>query len=159
MRRRRDAHGERVGFAGFQDARDVEYAANEGPLHHAEFVAVEPDVCLVIDPFEDERKLLIPGDFRAGELGAVPVFLFVQALGNCEIVEAVIRIGVDAAINHRRQNGAGYSGGHPRFVNTEIGSGNGCAICGNLRSFSELPSAAQRPLVSSIFVQRCLCRR
>ena len=48
-----------------------------------------------------------------GELGAVPVVLFVERLGDGEVVEAVAGVGIDAVIDQGGEDGAGNGGAHP----------------------------------------------
>jgi len=78
------------------------------------------------------------------ERNAVPVILVREALGNREIVEAVIGIGIDAAIDHRGENRAGNGGGQP-ILRGEVVFRNLLACCFDGWRSGQLPSALNDP--------------
>ena len=113
MRRGREQDGERVLSIGAQDMAHVENATDEGALHRAEVLAVEPHFSLIVDAVENQRDVrIVAGRWRC-EFGAVPIFLPVQTLRDVEIVQSVIRIGIDAARNHGGQHRARHGCGEP----------------------------------------------
>ena len=83
------------------------------------------------------------------EFHAIPVILFVQAFGNGEIVEAVVRIGIDAAIDHGGEHGSGDGCVHPVF-GIEAGLRDGCAIRICFRGGNHVPASGQSPLALAL---------
>ena len=107
--RRRDEDGERV-VTGGEQAGDVEDAAIEGSGDFAECVAVEPDLRAVVDAEEGERRVAFERGGGRGEVRAEPEALMRERLGDGQVVEAEVGVGIDAARDERGEDGAGNDG-------------------------------------------------
>src|SRR6202008_3396827 len=106
MRRREDAHRDDIRFVKLANVGHVEDAADKCAPDGAERSAVEPDFSLIVDAFEGESDAA-SADVRWGvELYSIPIILFVEAFGDCEIVQAIVGIGIDAAIDHGSEHSA-----------------------------------------------------
>ena len=90
MWRRRNAHGENVRSIGLHNAGDVKDAADECALDRAEGLTIEPHGRRIVDAFEGQSEAASAGSFRRVKLYAIPIVLFVQALGDGKIVQAVV---------------------------------------------------------------------
>ena len=105
--------------------------------------AVEPYLGRIVDAFEVQRQALAGERRGQHELAAIPVVLACQRFRNREIVESVVRVGIDAASDQRGQHGAGHRGGVPMGI-VEAGARQRRAVGRNLRRGFEAP-ASQRP--------------
>ena len=89
-----------------------------------------------------------PGGQRGrghGELGAVPVVLLVERLGDGEVVEAVAGVGIDAVVDHGGEDGAGNGGAHPAG-GVERGGADLCAVGVDLGGLAHRPAIGESPL-------------
>ena len=112
MRRRRDVHRERVA-TGAQPRGDVELAPRERALDRAGALAVEPYVGQVVDAVECQRQVAAVEAGGRVELGPVPVVLAAQRVGYREVVEPEVGVGIDAALDQRRQHRSRHDGRVP----------------------------------------------
>ena len=144
VRRRGDADGEGIETLCSQECGYVEGSADEGALDVAETLAVEPDLRRVVDAVEGDGLMLAGGGGGSFELDAVPVVLLVERLRDGEIVEAVVGVGIESAVDHAGEDGARNGGVHPGGVG-EAGGGEGCAGDGDGGGGGELPARAQGP--------------
>ena len=97
---------------GFQNAGHVEVAANERAGDRAQRLPIEPHRRAVVDAVEGQREALAAEVGGRFEFRPVPVVLLVQGLRNRQIVEAVVGIGINAAIDQRRQHRARHRRRH-----------------------------------------------
>src|SRR6202011_3728162 len=102
MRRRRNPHRENILSIGVQNIGHVKSAANECSFDRAEASTIQPDLCAIVNAFEGQREAASLYPFGCAKFNSIPVVLFVQAFWDCKIVQTVIGIGIDAAIDHRR---------------------------------------------------------
>src|SRR6185437_5705613 len=148
VRRRADADGEGVDAGSGEERCDVEVTADECSRDAAEVVPVEPDFSRVVDAVEGQGDLPAGSHGGRGELDAIPVVLVGECVGNGEVVEAVVGIGVDAAVDHGGQHGAGDGGDHPVLRREpclrNLLAGSAYIGCGG-----ELPAAADSPGILS----------
>jgi hypothetical protein len=134
------------GGAVLDERAHVELAAHERAPHAAEVLAIQPDGGGVVDPVQREPEASRAARGGRAELRAIPVVLLVQRLRDGEVVEAEVGIGIDAALDERRKDGAGHHGVEPA-VRLEVGTRDEVAARVHLRSFDHAPAARERPLV------------
>ena len=91
---------------------------------------------------------------RSLEFRAIPIIPLVEALGNGEIVQAIVWIGIDAAVDHGRQNRARNRGLHPG-PGVETWLRDLGALCFYVGRRAEHPAACERPGVVSGFLKGC----
>ena len=145
MRRRRNPHGQRI-FAACGNVRHVEFPAQKRARKSAEFFPIHPDFGGVIHAFKGERE---PAPARRGrrlEFHAVPIVLVSQALGNGKIVQPVIRIWINAAVDHRGQHRARHCRYQPVLVG-KADLGNLFAGGFHLRRRLQPPTARELPRI------------
>jgi hypothetical protein len=104
MRRGRDAHRDRIGHARQQNPRHVEAAAHEGAANVPEPPTVQPHLRSVVDAVELEEQIVPLQDRGGHELAAVPIILARERFRNRQVVQAVIRVRVNAASDQRGQH-------------------------------------------------------
>ncbi len=154
MRRRRNTDRQRVGLTGFQLIRHIEDAANESALGRAELRTVQPDLRGIVDAIEGERQLPASQFLGRDELRAVPVTLVRQRFGDDQVVEPMVGVGIDTAIDQRREHRARYGRRVPLVVAIPRARER-IATLGDLRLFAHAP-VRQRPYIKGfVFLQRC----
>ena len=158
-----NAHGDGVGALAMDH---IGYVEAEALKHAGDFVvagnqlAVDPDIGAVVDAVKMEPDDLAFEIGGQGELGAEPVGLgpgvflvgkmavFVEVIakvllragvGNPHVVEADIRIGIDALTNECGLGGGGHGGCVPTLGAVEAGLGERGAMIAADGFFAHLP--------------------
>src|SRR5580700_382324 len=91
------------------ELRDIKITANKRAGDMTEILAVEPNLRVVIDAVKLEGEMAARKILRQREHCPVPVILFIQAVGNQAVVQAIIWVRIDSLVHEGRQNGAGNS--------------------------------------------------
>ena len=117
-------------------------------------LSVEPHVRRVVDAVEDDRQLFAGSLGRHGEAGAIPIVLPRELFRNREIVEPVIRIGIDTAIDQGLQHRSRHGRGIP-FACIIAGARQRCAVPFHVWRGSKAP-AVDLPPVARDRLQRRL---
>src|ERR1035441_7624996 len=102
MGRRRNKYGEDILSGTPYQVGDVELAAQESTLETAQLPAIEPRFGGVVYTQEGEREVTAARTCWRVERHAIPVVLVGEGFRDGHVVETVIGIGIDAAIDHRR---------------------------------------------------------
>src|SRR5690349_7792532 len=93
----RNPHGQYVVTSTLELPRYIKYSASECALDATQARAVQPHFGVVVDSVERKRELPAIQVGWSLEGGAIPIVLPAQAFGNGHVVQAIGRIGVDAA--------------------------------------------------------------
>src|SRR6185312_6962907 len=157
MWRRRNAYGKSVLAGSPDEVRHIEFAAQECTLESAQFVAIEPDFGGVIHAEKGEGEPMAVRRGRRPELHAIPVILMSERLGDGHVVQAIVGIGIYAAIHHRRQNRTRDRCRQPVLV-SETRFGNLLAAGLHLWHGSQPPTAANVPWIVTHHLRPKVCR-
>ena len=141
VRRRRHLHRDDV-LA--RDRHVIELPADERAARRAQLLPVRPYLGGIIDAAEHHGQLPFGGLGRHGEAGAIPVILPRQAFGDLQVVQPVIGIGIDAAIDQRLQHRARHRRRAPRAARPARPRQRG-AVAGHLGRGGQLPAVDLPP--------------
>ena len=107
MRRRGDADRENIPLTELERFRNIEDAANECTFDCSNRFSVQPNHGEIVDALKRQRKMATLPVGRCLEFCPIPVVLSVQALGNREVIQSVVGVGINTLIDHGRQDRAG----------------------------------------------------
>ena len=156
MRWRRHPHRKHVRPARLHHIRHIGHPADERPRNCPQRLAIHPHRRVIINSLKGQRQPPPASQLRCFELYAVPIILLVQRLGNRQVVQPVIRIGIHSAIHQRGEHRAWHRRHIPVFALEAI-LRDGRPVFVHLGRGTHPPPARNRPRILSRSLQ-CLTR-